>query len=90
MWDSDFEDSQHTGWSDYESVIPPRSLLDSTDSTPGVNVSSISANHTQTRALVHGDSNISSPASNRGTSVGNVPLEGTGLNKGEKFLESPT
>jgi len=74
MSDSDFEDSQHPGWLGNESVIPPHSLVDSTNSKPGVNMSSFSANHTQTRALVHVDSNISGPASNRGTSVGNVQL----------------
>jgi len=57
----------------------------------GVNVNPIfSTNHTQTRALVHGDSNAAGRASNRGTSVGNAPLEETGPDEREEFLESPT
>jgi len=58
---------------------------------PGVNVSVLSANQTQTGALVHRDSSKAGPASKRGTSVGNAPLEGTGPDKGEEFsVESPT
>jgi len=56
----------------------------------GVNVSIFSANQTQTGALVDGDSSRAGPASNRGTSVGNAPLEGMVPNKGEEFLESQT
>jgi len=90
MSDSDFEDSPHPSWLGSESDPLRHSLVDSTNSTLGVNVSPHSANNKQVRALVHGDSNISGPASNRGTSVGNAPLEGTGSDKEEEFLEYPT
>jgi len=53
-------------------------------------MSALSVNQTQTGALVHGDSSRAGPASNRGTSVGNAPLEGTGPDEREEFSESPT
>jgi len=89
MTNSDYEDSQYPGWLDLESDLPRNSSADWAIK-PGVNVSVLSANQTQNRALVHGDSSIAGPASNRGTSVGNVPLEGTGPDKGEEFIESQT
>jgi len=89
MSDSDQEYSLLPGWLELESDLPWNSSVDSTLEL-GINVSSFSANQTQTRAVVHGDSNIAGPASNRGTSVGYVPLEGTRPDKVEEFLESPT
>jgi len=56
----------------------------------GVNVRGFSANQTPTGALAHGDSSRAGPASNRGTSVGKAPLEGTGPEKWEEFVESLT
>jgi len=85
MSDSDYEDSQYPVWLDLESDLPRNSSVDSAITT-GVNVSSHSADHTHTLALIHGDSNISGPASNRGTPVGNAPLEGTGPDKGEDMF----
>jgi len=94
MSNSDFEDSQCTGRSDLESSLPHYSLVDSTDnSTLGVNVNTnpnLSANQTQIRAMVIGDSNISGPASNTGISVCYSPPRGTGSDKGEEFWKSPT
>jgi len=89
MSDSDYQDLPCPRWSDLESDLPRNSSTDSAIKT-GVNVSVLSANQTPTEALVHGDSSIPGPASNRGTSVGNAPLERTGPDEGEKFLESST
>jgi len=69
MSDSDYEDSPYPEWLDLKSELPRNSLADSAIKL-GVNVSVLSANQTQTRALVHGDSSIAGSASNRGTPTG--------------------
>jgi len=99
MSDSDFEDSQCTGRSDLDLNFPHYSLVDSrVDITSlgvneNINPNLFSANQTQNRAMVIGDSNISGPASNTGISVCYAPPRGTGSYgsyEGEEFLESPT
>jgi len=87
MSDTDYDKPQFPRWFDSESDLPQNLSVDSTIEL-GVNVSIFSANQTQTRALYFGDSNIASPTSNRGTSVGHVPLEETESCKGVEFLES--
>jgi len=68
--------------------------LDMGENTPNAhrrfNTTCFSANQTQNRAIVIGDSNISSPALNTGISVCYAPPRGTGSDEGEEFLESPT
>jgi len=102
MSDIDSEDSQRTGRSDLESTLPHYFLVDSTlDLTPlaveenqptnrRFNTTCFSADQTQNRAAVIGDSNISCPAPNMGISVCYAPPRGTGSDEGEEFLESPT
>jgi len=87
MSDSGFEDSQYPGWLDLKSDLPRNSSVDSTIIL-GVNVSFHSADRTQTRALVHRDSNIAGPACNRGTSVSSLTYQGKGQDpiKGRNFL----
>jgi len=89
MLDSVYEDSSYTGWFDLESDLSENSSVDSAIKL-GVIVSVLSANQIQTRYLVHVDNSIAGPASNRDTKMGNAPLEGTGPDKGEDFLESQT
>jgi len=82
MSDIDSEESQCRGRSDLESTIPHYSLVDSKiDLTPldmgedspnnqrQFNNTCFSADQTQNRARVIGDSNISGPAPNTGISV---------------------
>jgi len=53
-------------------------------------VSSTSANEHDDQALGTEDSNAAGSASNRGNSVGHVPLEETESDKGVNLLDTPT
>jgi len=88
MSDSDLEELPNTGWFDLESALPGISSVDSTIK-PGVIVSSPSVSQIHVRALYFGDSSAMGIAPNKGTTVGHVPLEGTGFSKGENFLDTP-
>jgi len=88
MSDTDPDEPQYPGWFDSESDFPRIPSVDFTIEL-GVNVSVLSANQTQTRAMYFGNSNIAGPASNRGTLVGHEILEETESCKGVEFLESP-
>jgi len=85
MSDTVHDQPQYPGWFDFKSDLPRNSSVDSTIEL-GVHTNSFSADQLQDGALYFGDSNIAGPASNRGTSVGNVPLEGTESCKGLKLF----
>jgi len=90
MSDSDLvlEEPPNNGWFDSESDLPGISWVDSTIEQ-GVIVSSPSASQIQTRSLDFGDSSATSPAPNKGTPVGHVPLDGAESSNRKSFLDTP-